>query len=190
MKIATILALPVALFAQGAAAQDYNAALSAFYDSHVRGLISAPELVAAAIAANGERAGIDQATIDALDAAWKAEVGTSDTPTITPILANAVSDFLRQQVAASGGKIVEAFITDAVGLNVGAAEATSDMWQGDEDKFTKVFGPNADAVHFGDVELDESTQTYQVQISVPLIDPASKAPVGTLTIAVNADALL
>lgn len=189
MNYSFLAALPFALLATTATAQDYTAALASYFDTNVRALISAPELVTAAMQANTDRAGVNQAEIDALDAAWRAEVGTTTTPTITPVLSNSAADFLRAQIEASGGKMVEAFITDAVGLNVAAAAATSDMWQGDEDKFTKVYANGPDAVLYGEVELDESTQVYQAQISVPLIDPASNAVVGTLTVAVNADAL-
>ncbi len=71
------------------------------------------------------------------------------------MLGNSASDFLRQQIEASGGKITEAVITDATGLNVAVSSPTSDLWQGDEDKFTKVFPNGAGGVFFGDVELDE-----------------------------------
>jgi long-subunit fatty acid transport protein len=189
MKFQIIAALPFAMLASGAAGQDYQTALTAFYETNMRTLSTAPELVSAASAANAARAGIDQATIDGLDAAWQAELGTADTPTITPILSNPAADFLRSQVTASGGKIVEAFITDAVGLNVAASEATSDMWQGDEAKFTEVFPAGPNAVLYGAVEMDESTQTYQAQISIPLVDPSSKTVVGTLTFGLNAETL-
>jgi hypothetical protein len=190
MKHALLAALPLALLAQGAFAQDYQAKLQAYYDSTLRSLITAPELVAAVAAANTARAGTDQAAIDTMDAAWRAEVGTNATPTITPILQNPAADFLRAQVTASGGTILEAFATDALGLNVAVSAPTSDMWQGDEDKFTKVFPAGPEGVLFGEVELDESTQTYQAQISVPVVDPASNAVIGTLTFGINADALL
>lgn len=105
-------------------------------------------------------------------------------------MANAAADFLRQKVEESGGKITEVFITDAKGLNVAVSAPTSDMWQGDEDKFTKVFPTGAEGVLFGDVELDESTQSYEGQISITIVDPATKAAIGTMTVGVNADALM
>ena len=37
--------------------------------------------------------------IEELDQAWRAEVGGSDTPTITPVLENAAAEFLRAKVA-------------------------------------------------------------------------------------------
>jgi hypothetical protein len=190
MKLSILMAVPFALMAGNAMAQDYQAALAAYYEANARALISAPELITAVAEANTARAGMDQAAIDQLDAAWKAEVGAADTPTITPIMSNAAADYLRAFVASSDGKVLEAFITDAVGLNVAVSAPTSDMWQGDEDKFSKVFPVGADAVHYGEVELDESTQSYQAQISIPLVDPATNAVIGTLTMGLNADALL
>jgi hypothetical protein len=108
---------------------------------------------------------IDQAQIDALDLAWRAEIGTSATPTIDPVLQSVAADFLRSRVDASGGRITEVFIMDRHGLNVAASAMTSDMWQGDEAKFTETYSIGAGAVHFSEVELDESTQRYQAQIS-------------------------
>ncbi|CAN0599908.1 unnamed protein product, partial [Laminaria digitata] len=47
-----------------------------------------------------------------------------------------------------------------------------------------------DAVHVSDVEEDESTQTLQSQLSMPVVDPASGQVIGAVTIGVNLDALL
>ncbi|MEO8243542.1 MAG: hypothetical protein ABI832_14655 [bacterium] len=190
MKFRFVAALPLALMCQAAGAVDYQGAMKAYLDASIRAWAEDPALVHAIEAANSDRAGYDQAAIDAADAAWKAEVGQADTPTIMPVLHNAAADFLRQQVEASGGKITEAFITDNVGLNVSVSSPTSDMWQGDEDKFTKVFPTGAAGTFFGDVELDESTQSYQGQISISIVDPATQAVIGTLTVGVDADALM
>jgi hypothetical protein len=76
------------------------------------------------------------------------------------------------------------------GLNVAASAMTSDMWQGDEAKFTETYSIGAGAVHFSEVELDESTQRYQAQISLTIVDPASGEPIGAMTVGVDAEALL
>lgn len=190
MKLIRLAALPLLFLAQTAWSADYQGAMKAYLDDSIRAWAEDPALVAAITAANADRAAFDQAKIDSLDAAWKAEVGQADTPTITPVMTNAAADFLRHKVEESGGKITEAFITDAKGLNVAVSAPTSDMWQGDEDKFTKVFPAGENGVLFGDVELDESTQTYEGQISITIVDPATKAAIGTMTIGVNADALM
>jgi hypothetical protein len=190
MKLFRLAVLPLALMATASFASEYDAAMKDYLDGSIRTWSNDPVLVAAVNAANAERAGFDQAKIDSLDAAWRAEVGQADSPTITPVMANAAADFLRAQVEGSGGKITEVFITDNVGLNVAVSAPTSDMWQGDEEKFTEVFPVGADAVLFGEIELDESTQTYQGQISISITDPATSQVIGTMTIGVNAEALM
>lgn len=190
MKLFHLAALPLAFVAQTAWSADYDVALKSYLDGSIRSWSEDPALVQAVVAANADRAGYDQSMIDSADAAWRAEVGQSDAPTIAPILNNAAADFLRAQVAASGGKITEAFITDAHGLNVAVSSPTSDMWQGDEDKFLQVFPKGATGEFFSDVELDESTQTYQGQISISIVDPETEQVIGTMTVGVNADALM
>lgn len=184
------LLLPFALMASMANAADFQAAEEAYLNASIRPWASDPALVEAVKAANAERAAYDQAKIDELDAAWKAEVGAAAQPTISPVLTNAASDFLRAQVEASAGAVTEAFVTDAKGLNVAASEPTSDFWQGDEPKFTEVFPKGKDGVLFSDVELDESTQIYSGQISVTISDPATGEAIGTLTVGVNAESLM
>lgn len=163
--------------------------MQTYMEFEIRFWAQDPTLVAAILAANAERAGFDQARIDALDTAWRAEVGQPATPTITPIVENTAAIFLREQIAATGGKVTEAFITDNVGLNVAASTPTSDMWQGDEDRFTKVFPAGPDGSFMSEIELDQSTQTNQGQISIAITDP-SGAVIGTLTVGINADGLM
>lgn len=173
-----------------AVADEFSSALSSYYDSQIAGWVNDPALIAAVAAQNAARAGLSQADIDTLDTEWRAQVGAADAPVIEPVLNNAAADFLRARVAESGGVITEAFAMDANGLNVAATAVTSDMWQGDEDKFTKTYPMGPGATHLGDVEFDESTQSYQGQISVTLIDPATGAAVGALTVGINAEALM
>ena len=76
---------------------------------------------------------------------------------------------------------------DAQGLNVAQSDVTSDYWQGDEAKWQETY--NTGNVHIGDVELDESTQTYQAQVSLPIFDPESNAVIGAATFGVNLELL-
>ena len=189
MKLLFVVALQLVASAQVARA-DFEPALMEFLDGSVRSWSSDPVLVAAIVSANAERAGLDQAAIDSLDISWRAEVGQAETPTITPVLDNAAADFLRKALDSSGGKITEIFIVDAKGLNVAVTAATSDMWQGDEDKYARTYLVGPEGVFIDDVELDESTQTYQGQISLSIVDPATQAVIGAMTIGVNAEMLM
>ena len=190
MKPAT-LGLVAALFATPlAAADDYAAAMGAYLENQAAGWVSDPVIVDAIRAQNAANAGLGQADIDAMDAQWAAEVGSGSAPLVDSVLNHAAADFLRSQVDASGGAITEVFIMDQHGLNVAASHATSDMWQGDEAKFQETYPKGAGAVHFSDIEFDESTQSYQGQISVSIVDPDSGEVIGAITIGVDAEALL
>lgn len=183
-------AILVATLASPVAADEFAPIMRDFYDDAISQWAQSDVLVQAITEQNARTATYDQAQIDALDQAWRAEVGASDTPTITPVLTHAASDFLREQVAASGGAITEVFVMDARGLNVAASDVTSDFWQGDEEKFTETHGVGPGALHIGEVELDESTQRYQGQVSVTIVDPASGQPIGAMTVGVDVESLM
>ncbi len=188
MKHAILGAALIAL-AVPAAANEFEITMREYLATEIAGWAADPVLIDTLKSRNSETEELSQADIDALDATWRAEIGSADTPTITPILVNAASDFLRERVAASDGAMTEAFIMDARGLNAAASDVTSDFWQGDEAKFQETFDVGPEAVHIGEVELDESTQTYQAQVSVAIVDPVTQVLLGALTVGVNPEAL-
>ena len=186
-----LFALPALLagLAAPALAADYQSSATQYIKDHVKGWVEAPEILAAIQAQNDANAVLSQAQIDSLDAAWRAEIDAPNKPTITPILNNPTSDLLRSKIDESNGVIVEAFLMDNRGLNVATAGLTSDYWQGDEAKFTETFGKGAGAMQIGEVEFDESSQTYSVQVSFTIKDANTATPIGAMTIALNAEAL-
>jgi len=188
-KLAVLAAL-TPVFATPVFANQYAPAMSAYLESEIRDWAQSQILVDAINAQNAQTSGYDQGMIDQMDQAWRAEIGTPSMPTITAVIENSAADFLRGQVTASGGRVTEVFIMDAQGLNVAASSTTSDMWQGDEAKHSETYGVGPDAVHFGDIELDESTQSYQGQISLTITDPATGLPIGAMTIGVDAESLI
>ena len=189
MRTLTIASL-FSLIAMPAFAADYNAAMESYLETNIRNWAQTPVLVEAIANQNQETNGLGQADVDALDTQWRAEVGTDGSALINDVLNNDAAEFLRAQVEASGGRITEVFIMDAQGLNVAASSATSDMWQGDEAKFQMTYSVGSDAVHFGEIELDESSQRYQAQISLTIVDTESGAAIGAMTVGVDADSLM
>jgi hypothetical protein len=188
MRLPLILAAAT-LAAAPAAANDFLPAIKSYLDSDIRTWTADPRLAEAIVAQNALTSGYTQADIDRLDLAWRAEVGSDDSALIGGVVDNPASDALRDVVAASGGVITEIFIMDAQGLNVAASGVTSDYWQGDEEKFTATFPLGADAVHISEVELDESTQSYQAQVSLPMTDPVTGAVIGAITVGVDVQRL-
>lgn len=171
-------------------ANEYKPAMQSYLDSDISAWANSPVLLEAIRAQNMQTSGYDQGEIDQLDLTWRAEVGSSSSQMISSVLENEAAVFLREQMEMSEGVISEIFAMDARGLNVAASDVTSDYWQGDEAKFQETFGIGPGAVHIGEVEFDESSQTYQGQVSIVIVDPDSNAPIGAVTIGLNAEALL
>ncbi|MDP3339985.1 hypothetical protein [Frigidibacter sp.] len=170
-------------------AAELEGRLKAYAETEVAAWVQDPVLIGAILAANTAHAALTPEGITALDLAWRAEVGAGQTPTITPVVENAASDFLRAQMQAAGGAITEVFVMDAQGLNVAASGITSDYWQGDEEKFSETYPAGPGALHLGAIELDESTQIYQAQVSMTVTDPATGQAIGAITVALNAEML-
>lgn len=186
MKICALTAL-LALAAQTAFAAEPNDSMIAFVNSSVRGWFADPAVEAAVLESNAAHGGLSQEQLVELDDRWRAEVGQADAPTIAPIRDSQLSMSLRAHVADSGGRITEIIVMDKRGMNVAVSDVTSDFWQGDEAKFQETYPRGADAIHVGEVELDESSQIYQAQVSFTLTD-SQGAAIGAVTIGLNAEA--
>ncbi|WP_298975162.1 hypothetical protein [uncultured Roseobacter sp.] len=183
-----LLSAPLVVAASLAHAVDAPPAMKAFVDSEVMGWAQDAQVIDAINAQNTQTAGASAAQIEEWDTQWRGEVGADSQPLISDVMGRPLSVFLGEQVAASGGRITEIFVMDAMGLNVAASDVTSDYWQGDEDKHAKTYGVGAGAVFVDEVEFDESTQSYQGQVSVALTDPATGEVIGAMTIGLNAEA--
>lgn len=145
----------------------------------LRRVASDPEVVAAVRAQNARH--VPLATVHQLDAEWMA------TPALTPfkqrLLENACSRALRRQEARLGRAVAEAFAMDGQGALVGATRRTSDYWQGDEPKWTVAYAQGRGGELREHPFFDESSQSYVVQVSLPVRDGAQV--VGALTVSVS-----
>jgi len=92
--------------------------------------------------------------------------------------------FLKQQVQRSTS-FNEAFLTDNQGANVAAFPATSDYWQGDEDKWINAFNEGDGRVYIGGLKLDESTNTVAAQVSAPVLDRGKTIGVLVVGVTIN-----
>lgn len=171
-----------------AQAADVPPAMTGFIDSDLIPWVNDAQIVSAIKAQNVRTAGLSQDDIIARDTVWRAEVGAAETPLIDQVLSAPLSAFLNEQVTASQGRITEVFVMDSRGLNVASSAVTSDYWQGDEAKFQKSFEMGPGAIFVDEIELDESTQTYQGQVSIAITDPASGQVIGAITIGLDAGA--
>lgn len=171
------------------AAEDHKQAIQDQVVPKVRAFLADNRVAEAIIAQNARHAGMSQTRIDELDKQWRAETATGQGKLIDSLLGNELSAYLVAVQESSNGLFAEIFVMDDKGLNVGQSGLTSDYWQGDEAKWQETYGKGGSAMLIDDVEFDESTQTFQSQLSLPVVDPASGYVIGAVTVGVNMDVL-
>jgi len=168
------------LASSAVASGEYEGTLNDLAHETIAGWVRDPLVLDVLRAQNAAHQELTESEIIALDAIWREQV-VSGGDLIDGILSNGLSAHLKG-IQAEGAEI---FITDARGLNVGQSDLTSDYWQGDEDKW-KV--PHATSeVHISGIEFDESSQTYQSQVSLPIMDDGTF--VGVITVGVDVEML-
>ena len=141
-----------------------------------------PQLIQAVRRQNAQSVSLNE--IKKLDDDWK---GTEElTPFKRSLQQNNAGRLLKRYVSRNPF-LNEAFLTDNQGANVAAFPATSDYWQGDEEKWTESFNEGAGKVFVGPLERDESTNTVAVQVSAPLFHQGET--IGVLVVGVTFDYL-
>lgn len=147
-------------------------------------------LVQSIIQQNKKHKAITQKQIDQLEQTWKRERKSAVRPFIDTILKNEVSDFLKIRKAESEGLFSEIIVMDDKGLCVGISDITSDYWQADEEKWQETYQADRFEPFIGKLEYDESTEEYQIQVSLTVKDPASDQKIGAITIGINVQKML
>lgn len=169
---------------------EIKAKAESYTKTEVAKWVADADVIAALNAANAANASYDQGKIDALDKQWRDEVGAAARPLIDQVMGSAASAKAKSWCDGAGGVVTEIIVMDNKGLNIGICDATSDYWQGDEAKYTNTFTKGAGAVFVDDVEQDSSTQKFQVQASMTVVDPASGQPIGVVTVGLDAEGLM
>lgn len=183
MKTRIIFALTVASFfatsyLHGVEVPD---AVKHLAESDFADLASDPIIVQAIKDQNALGASLDD--VKSMDKKWM------DTP--------GVADFMKALIDSAAGVhlkewrsqhayVSEIIVMDHQGANVALIDKTSDYWQGDEKKFTES-AQGGGRVFIGDVKFDDSTQTYSVQVSVPVVSDGSL--IGVVCLGVDVEEL-
>jgi hypothetical protein len=103
---------------------------------------------------------------------------------IDPFTTNDAAKRLAELAKATNGVVSEAFLNAQKGEKVAFLEKTSSYLHAGAAKFDVPFQKLQ--AWQGEPEFDESSQTYAVQISVPVLDPAdAKKAVGALVVGLN-----
>jgi hypothetical protein len=135
---------------------------------------ASPVIVGAVLEQNrkGPIAGMDNAK-------WK--VTRRSDPMVTAFQSNQAGQFLKTKLVESQGAVSEAFLNAARGEKVAFAEKTTSYIHKGAAKFDVPF--NTGKAWQGEAEFDESSQTYAIQVSAPVL--AEGKPIGALVVGVN-----
>ena len=186
---ASAVVLALSALAAPASANDYAPQIISTFESEIKPWLTDPAVVDAVKAQNEQHAALSDADIEGLDQQWRAEAKSGSGPLIDKVLAAALSKYLAEKKSVLGGVVTEMFVMDSRGLNVGQSDVTSDYMQGDEAKWQQTYGAGPDAVFVDEVEFDDSTESFQSQISATVTDPATGEAIGAITIGINIEEL-
>lgn len=168
----------------------YRLPLQAYAEKQLSKWLENEQLIDAVRAQNRDHTGLTQAQIDQLDLDWRAQRKADSKPMIDRLLSQPASEWLRDQQSQTANFVTEVFAMDNLGLNVAQSVETSDYWQGDEAKWQNTFGNGSGDIHISEVEFDESTGSYQSQVSMPISDPATGEMIGAITFGINVQSLM
>ena len=178
ITVLALMAVPQMSWAQTDIAKDDLTELLRVKIRTVQHMALNPVVIRAARDQNGS--GLSLQEIKRRDDEWKADKAL--TPFKKELQENIAGQFLKRQVQRSTS-FNEAFLTDNQGANVAAYPATSDYWQGDEEKWTASYRNGDGIIFIGPLEQDESTQTVAVQVSAPVLDRGQT--IGVLVVGVT-----
>jgi hypothetical protein len=159
-----------------------------YVEKLVRPMVYKPIVRSAIKAQNAKFGDVSSSDIQVLDNTYRTEIKTGQWQMVSRLLNSPVSRYLKSKQNDSQGTIVEIFVTDRNGLNVGQSVATNDYWQGDESKFLKTFGRDSDDIFIDRAERDDATQLLETQASFVIRDEGGNA-IGTATVTIAIDAL-
>lgn len=149
-----------------------------------------PKLEEILRAQNKKSRRISQQEIAKRDKQWAQAFLQGDFAYPIKLVDQELSAQLREVKKQSQDMITEIIITDAYGLNVAVSDMSSDYWQGDEEKFSEVFGKPVGTLYFGDINYDESTKRFQLHLSVPLFSDEKFEPLGVMVFGIDVEKVL
>jgi hypothetical protein len=177
MLVLAAILFPGLLFGQS---NDVPTHLVEFAETSLLEFGEKPEIVGAVREHNALGLTLDE--IKARDTAWRDEAG------INRFMMNLMSNDCALAINNFENEnrfIVETFVMDNQGANVGQSGKTSDYWQGDESKFTESYMEGSGAIHYGDIEYDDSADEIVIQVSVPVMD--GEEAIGAITFGISLD---
>ena len=149
-----------------------------------------PVIIEALRSQNRTTGGYTEQQIKALESKWQDELVSGQYDLIADVLDRPVSRYLKRVKRNGLGAYHEILLMDGVGLLAGVSDANDDYWQGEESKWLETYRGDKGALHIGDLNFDESTLAWEIEVSLPVLDPETLKPLGAITIGLDPSALV
>ncbi|MBX5158826.1 MULTISPECIES: hypothetical protein [unclassified Rhizobium] len=159
-----------------------------YVETRIRPMVETPLVLKAIAEQNAQFGNVSEMDMRVLDEIYRSEVDQHHLQMVKLLLDKSVSHYLKTRQDASQGAIVEFFVTDSHGLNVGQSTITADYWQGDEEKYLRTFANGSREIFIDRAERNESTQMLETQASFVVMDEEDR-PIGVATVTIAIDAL-
>ena len=170
-------------------ANEFESELRDLFEQKLHPWLQSPILIEAINRQNADNIGLTSADIDAMDKDWRSQVRNGGGTLIDRLIRKEASTYLSSKKNEAADLVTEVIIMDNKGLNVAISDITSDYMQGDEAKWKKTFGQGAGHVFVDEVEFDDSSESFQCQVSATIVDPDSGQAIGAVTFGINVENL-
>ncbi len=170
-------------------ANDFEPQIREVFEQRLKSWLENPMVIEAIKKQNQENQTMSAAGIDALDKDWRRQVKAGGGPLIEHMMTKEASALLARRKENSNELVTEVIVMDNKGMNVAQSDITSDYMQGDEAKWQKTYGTGGGKVFVDDIEFDDSTETFQSQVSATITDPSTGEPIGAVTFGINIEML-
>jgi hypothetical protein len=170
---------------ESTAGAEFRVAIEALIRSDIGLWMDDDVIVDAIRLQNTETQHFSSTRIEELESKWHDEFESGAHDLIEGVLERPISRHLRRVKRNGEGAYRELFVMDGMGLIVGASDANSDYWQGDEDKWLKTFRAGPKSLHIGTLKFDDSALAWVIQVSKPILDPETGKPIGAWSAAID-----
>jgi hypothetical protein len=128
--------------------------------------------------------------IKELESNWQDEFVSNQYDLIAEVLDRPVSRYLKRVKLNGLGAYHEILLMDGVGLLAGFSDPNDDYWQGEEPKWLETYHVGKGAQYIGNLKFDQSALAWEIQVSLPVVDPETQKPIGAVTIGVDPSVLV
>jgi hypothetical protein len=181
------LLLVTALLCLPASAADYTHDLNEFINIEMKPWVSSDIVIDSLNKQNEEQAALLESNLLVMDNNWRSEYRKVNQPTIGPVLASELSQFLKKKAVEGEGVYTELIIVDAKGLNIAQTVISENYYNAGKPRWEKTFRAKSYAPYISEIYYSDETSKFQVEVSFLIVSDGQ--PVGIVVAGIDVEQL-